>query len=98
MSAGVNGVAVKQGGVSIGVVAEDLDDEFRICFEQGCTGPDFDVEASADAALDGDRAGMSLKRSVGSTPDWIEFAMGGAQPSFRRGIVAEAVVAIEPDQ
>lgn len=28
-----------------------VDSAFRICFEQGCTGPDFDVEASTDAAL-----------------------------------------------
>ena len=79
-------------------MAEDLDDEFRTCFEQGCTGPNFDVEAGTDAALDGDRASMSLKRPVGSGPDRIEFAMGGAQPSFRRGIMSEAVVTVESDQ
>jgi len=62
-------------------VAEDLDDEFRTCFEQGCTGPDFDVEAGTDAALDGDRASMSLKRPVGSASGGIEFAMGGVMPS-----------------
>lgn len=72
------GTNMPEDRVAVGVVPDDLDNEFRACLEMGTAGPDLDGQLGGLPPINKLDCAMGVKRTLGSAAGGIEFAVRGA--------------------